>query len=240
MISETDPPLFNLSRYSAFSYECKRCLKCCHDKRISLTPYEVLRLARNLGLTTKQFIAEFTVEAGTILRFRSDDGACSLLNEHGCSVHSDRPAACRMYPLGGSFGFAGGEKFARLTPHPESTGIYGTAATLQRDDTVASFLSGQDIAPYQRANQRYAELLTRLIPLVAGCITAALECETAAGEATTEDETATYSAFEIAEWFDVDTVVGQFCAKKQIPIPSDLDAQIDLHIQAIEEWCEEF
>jgi Fe-S-cluster containining protein len=205
-----------------------------------LTPYEVLRLARNLGLTTKQFIAEFTVEGGTILRFRSDNRACSLLNEHGCSVHSDRPAACRVYPLGGSFDFGGGEKFALLTPHPESAGVYGTTATLQRGDTVASFLNGQDIAPYQRANQRYAELLTRLIPLVAGCITAALECETPAGEASTEDETAACSAFEIAEWFDVDTIVEEFCAKKKMPVPTDLDAQIDLHIQAIEEWGEEF
>src|SRR5215207_1172173 len=92
---------YNLTRESSFSYSCNRCKKCCYNKRIRLTPYEVLRLARNLEITTKEFISQFTAEGGTILRFRSEDGGCSLLEEEGCTVHADRPGACRIYPLGG-------------------------------------------------------------------------------------------------------------------------------------------
>jgi Fe-S-cluster containining protein len=235
---------FDLTGESGFSYSCNRCKKCCHDKRISLSPYEILRLARNLRLTTKEFISQFTEEQGTILRFRSEDGACSLLGEEGCTVHADRPGVCRIYPLGGFFQLEGQETFALLAPHPESLGVYGTPATFKQSDTVASFLDAQGIAPYHRANKRYVELLTRLVPLIAECVTKQPgNGANQAGDDSTEPTgdlrvAAVCSESEIAEWFDVDTVVKNFCSKENIPIPSDLDTQIELHIRAMEEWAQ--
>lgn len=221
---------FDLTRESSFSYSCNRCKKCCYDKRIRLTPYEILRLARNLRLTTREFISQFTEEQGTILRFRSEDGGCSLLGEEGCTVHADRPGVCRIYPLGGLFELEGAETFALLTPHPESLGVYGTPATFKPSDTVASFLDAQGIAPYHRANRRYVELLTRLLPLIAEHVTIRRDNEPAAEINSSE--------LEIAEWFDVDTVVENYCSKANIPVPTDLDAQVELHIRAMEEWAQ--
>jgi Fe-S-cluster containining protein len=220
---------YDLTRESSFSYTCNRCKKCCYDKRIRLTPYEILRLARNLRIATKEFISQFTEEGGTILRFRSEDAGCSLLGEEGCTVHADRPGACRIYPLGGSFQLAGQETFALLTPHPESLGVYGSPATFKPGDTVASFLDAQGIEPYHRANKRYVELLTRILPLIAVEVTRKSENEATAN--------VNCSELEIAEWFDVDTVVENYCSKKNIPIPTDLDSQIELHIEAMEEWA---
>jgi Fe-S-cluster containining protein len=221
---------YNLTRESSFSYSCNRCNKCCYDKRIRLTPYEILRLARNLRMTTRDFISQFTEEGGTVLRRRSEDGGCSLLGEEGCTVHADRPGVCRIYPLGGLFQLEGEEKFALLTPHPESLGIYDTSVTFKPNDTVASFLDAQGIAPYHRANKKYVELLTRLAPLV-------VEYATSRGnnKASTDINC---SELEIAEWFDVDTVLEHYCSKENVPIPTDLDAQIELHIRAMEEWAQ--
>ena len=236
---------YNLTRESAFSYSCNRCKKCCHDKRINLTPYEILRLARNLRITTGEFISKFTEEGGTILRFRSEDRGCSLLGEDGCTVHADRPGACRIYPLGGSFQLDGQERFALFTPHPESLGVYGTPDTLKPGDTVASFLEAQAIAPYHEANKRYVELLTRLLPLFAGYVTtrrlgedrpdAAGNDSVLAGE---DPAAGVCSELEITDLFDVDKVVENYCLKLNLPIPADLDTQIELHIKALEAWAQ--
>src|SRR5258708_24912318 len=200
---------FDLTRESSFSYSCNRCKKCCYNKGIRLSPYEILRLARNLRLTTKEFISQFTEEGGTILRFRSEDGGCSLLGEEGCTVHADRPGVCRIYPLGGFFELESQEKFALLDPHPESLGVYGTPATFEPGDTVASFLDGQEIAPFHRANKKYVELLTRLLPLIAEHVTNRKDSE-ASGEINC-------SELEIEDWLDVDTVVENYCSKANIP-----------------------
>lgn len=232
---------YNLTRESSFSYSCNRCKKCCYDKRIRLTPYEILRLARNLEVTTAEFISQFTAEGGTILRVRSEDGGCSLLGDDGCTVHSDRPGACRIYPLGGLFQLDGQETFALLTPHPESLGEYGTPANFKSSDTVANFLDAQGIEPYHRANKRYVELLTRLLPLIAQQLNETPSEGT--GEYAVESgsnlpaETVCYES-EIAAWFDVDAVVETYCSKENVPIPLDLDKQIELHIRAMEEWAQ--
>jgi hypothetical protein len=138
------------------------------------------------------------------------------------------------------------ETFALLTPHPESLGEYGTPATFKSSDTVANFLDAQGIEPYHRANKRYVELLTRLLPLIAEYVTKQRLNETpseGAGEYAVEsgsnDPAETVcSESEITAWFDVDAVVETYCSKENVPIPLDLDKQIELHIRAMEEWAQ--
>ena len=84
--------------------------RCCADVTIVLTPYDVLRLARHLGLHTRLFLEKHTANPITkdlhlpivMLKMRADDEAkrCPFLADQGCSVYHDRPWACRMYPLG--------------------------------------------------------------------------------------------------------------------------------------------
>jgi hypothetical protein len=54
---------YDLKRDTAFSYRCNGCKNCCHDKAIRVIRHEILRLARRLGASTIQFIADYT-EAG--------------------------------------------------------------------------------------------------------------------------------------------------------------------------------
>lgn len=82
---------------------------CCSDVNIFLSPYDVLRLRRRLGMGSKEFLEQHTmlpIQADmrtpvVMLRMGDDEARnCHFLTEAGCSVYQDRPWPCRMYPLG--------------------------------------------------------------------------------------------------------------------------------------------
>src|SRR5215470_9862277 len=101
-------------RSEAFDYVCRRCLKCCHHQRIQLNPYELARLARNLGLTTTEFRAAWTEHGDGLALRQTETGACVFLGSEGCTVHPDRPLVCRLYPLGRHVSADGSEAFSRI------------------------------------------------------------------------------------------------------------------------------
>ena len=92
-------------------FQCRKGIDCwnacCSNIDITLTPYDVVRLKRRLGLSSTQFLRDYTVPyemekdgiAG--VKFRPVDGgtACRFMGAEGCGVYSDRPTACRYYPV---------------------------------------------------------------------------------------------------------------------------------------------
>ena len=80
---------------------------CCKNIDISLTPYDILRLKRHLGISSTEFLELFTLPyeiekdgiAGVKLRPVEAGTACQFMTEAGCSVYQDRPTACRDYPV---------------------------------------------------------------------------------------------------------------------------------------------
>jgi len=80
---------------------------CCKHADIQLTPYDILRLKDNLGISGTEFLKKHTVpfemdkDGIPGIKLRTDDeGACLFVTEEGCSVYKDRPTACRYYPVG--------------------------------------------------------------------------------------------------------------------------------------------
>jgi Fe-S-cluster containining protein len=132
---------FDMERDSPFSYACHACNRCCCNKAIRVSPYEILRLARYLCIPTTQFIENHTEAGGTVLR-STENGDCGFLGERGCSVHPDRPLACRIYPLARWVSPDGEESFGHLTPHPKTKGVYGISGTVQ------DYLDHQQLAPF--------------------------------------------------------------------------------------------
>jgi Fe-S-cluster containining protein len=135
-----------MERGSKFSYVCNRCGLCCRDKVITLSPYDVIRIARAVKVTTGTVVARYTMRRGSLLRFLLD-GRCAALDGPRCTIHSGRPLACRLYPLGlerapGADGAGYVERFLQLEPAAGSLGVYGVAGT------IAEFLDGQGIDPY--------------------------------------------------------------------------------------------
>ncbi len=74
---------------------------------VTLAPYDIIRLKNNLGISSSEFLNNYTVPfeldghgvPGVKLR-TTDAGACKLMTDEGCSVYQDRPTACRYYPVG--------------------------------------------------------------------------------------------------------------------------------------------
>jgi Fe-S-cluster containining protein len=98
-----------------FCFGCHSGLKCytrcCHDVNILLTPLDVLGLARRLGISTTEFLDQYTaipitkelhLPVVTLRMQENEDKPCPFLGdgEAGCTVYEDRPWACRMYPIG--------------------------------------------------------------------------------------------------------------------------------------------
>ncbi|MGD0075757.1 MAG: YkgJ family cysteine cluster protein [Candidatus Binataceae bacterium] len=140
-----------MKRESAFYYRCGECGRCCHDKVITLSPYDVTRMARAAGISTGDIVARYTLRRGSILRFEAD-GACPALRGARCTIHPGRPLACRLYPLGIERA-DDGERFIRLQPAEGSLGVYGD------HQTVGDFLVRQETQPYLDAIAGYERLI---------------------------------------------------------------------------------
>lgn len=100
-----------LTHDDLFHFACHDALpcftQCCRDVNIYLTPYDVLRLRRALGIPagevlvryTRSFVADPVPIPFFQLLMEPDTLRCKLVTEDGCSVYDNRPWACRMYPL---------------------------------------------------------------------------------------------------------------------------------------------
>jgi Fe-S-cluster containining protein len=83
--------------------------RCCGDVNIFLSPYDVLRMKKRLGMTSSDFLEKYAImpvqkdmrTPVVMLRMGDDDAkTCPFLTDEGCSIYPDRPWPCRMYPLG--------------------------------------------------------------------------------------------------------------------------------------------
>jgi Fe-S-cluster containining protein len=96
-----------------FKFRCHKGIqcftKCCSNIDILLTPYDVVRLKKRLGMTSDVFLEAYTymdVDPKTshphaMLKMGDDkDRTCPFLSDEGCTVYTDRPANCRYYPVG--------------------------------------------------------------------------------------------------------------------------------------------
>lgn len=138
---------------------------CCRDKRLTLLPYDVLRLSRGLGCGTGAFLgmyAELEIEAASgwpTVRIRlAHDGRCPFVRAGGCGVYADRPTCCRIYPLARAVG---------LGTDGEPTELLLVDATKDRcggfdapeTQTVEEWTRGQGLDAYRGPNERVAKLL---------------------------------------------------------------------------------
>lgn len=145
-------PQHESARQEAFGYRCNACSRCCQHKVIQVNPYEVARLARHTGKTFAEFRAECTEDGkGAILRRTEDTDTCIFLGEKGCSVHSNRPLVCRLYPLGRRASADGTETWLRVEPHPQTAGVYS------KNGTIGDYITAQGALPFMHAADAYAQ-----------------------------------------------------------------------------------
>ncbi len=155
----------------SFSFACHpgvACFtECCRDLELALSPYDVIRLSRGLGISRALFLERHAMTAvipeeplpQVLLAMNEEDGGrCPFVTEAGCRVYADRPAACRAYPLARGTGTAPDgsrtEHYALIhEPHCQ-----GFTDRVKREFSPRSWLADQGLAPYNRAN----DLMRRL------------------------------------------------------------------------------
>jgi len=140
--------------------------ECCRELELALHPYDVLRLARCLGITTAAFLDRYAlVEQGAddlfprVFLAMVNDGraSCPFVSTQGCLVYEDRPAPCRTYPLGRGASLQEGGTVAIFHVLLTEPHCRGFAEATEQD--VALWTAGQGLAPYHRMN----DLLLRLV-----------------------------------------------------------------------------
>jgi len=98
---------------SKFQFKCHKDIecfnKCCRHADMLLTPYDVLRMKKRLGLSSDEFLKKYTYvhideissHPFAVLKMNDDEeGKCLFVTPEGCSIYEDRPANCRYYPVG--------------------------------------------------------------------------------------------------------------------------------------------
>ena len=100
-----------LSLEDRFRFSCHNghsCFNtCCADINNFLTPYDLLRMRRATGLSSGEFLKEYTIpliaDEGlplVVLKMMEDERrSCSFVTSDGCKIYQDRPWSCRMYPV---------------------------------------------------------------------------------------------------------------------------------------------
>lgn len=216
-------------------------------------------MSRVLGIGTTEFLSRYTEQGGTALR-TAEDGRCVFVCPDGCRVHARRPLVCRLYPLGRKTDGEGRESFAMYAPQPDCEALIG------RDGTVAEFLESQGVGPYFVWSRHYGEIYRRMIELLgraepdpelgqegepeAEQSTAAGMEPSQRGELRARSDTGAEAEPEtgpteepapaphLSTWQDIDASLAEYCAAKGLIPPADIEAAVDLHIRAMEEWLE--
>lgn len=140
---------------------------CCADVNIFLSPYDVLRLKKRLGISSTEFLETYTllpvqkdmVTPVVVLRMEDDEKrSCPFLTPQGCGVYSDRPWPCRMYPVGLATsrdtpdGWRG-ERFYFLLKEEGCKGFQEA-----REWTIGEWLEDQQVAAFDEWGEGFKEL----------------------------------------------------------------------------------
>ena len=135
--------------------------QCCQDVTIVLTPYDMARMKRGIGISSDEFLDRYTIiipKKGhliplVILKMNEKDKRCPFVSQDGCSIYENRPWPCRMYPLDmnddGTF---------RLITSPSR------CLGLKEDHEwrIGEWLVDQGVVPYDEMNGLFSEITTPL------------------------------------------------------------------------------
>lgn len=145
---------------------CSRKGTCCHGNQVLLNPWELARLAHEKNISASEFRAAFCIQGGSVLHFNGKKdqrgkAACGLYTENfGCSVHTARPLACRLFPLGRQVQHEKAEYIFQGTTFPC---LNGCSEVLDLPKiTVADYLEGQETADFELAQDAYLEIMQNL------------------------------------------------------------------------------
>jgi len=156
-----------LTEEDVFQFACGQnapCFtECCADVNIALTPYDVLRMRKRLGISSGEFLDRYTIVPFSkdqkfpvvLLKMRDDERkSCHFVGDEGCEIYDNRPWACRMYPVGvASPGAEEEEKFYFILREEDCRGHEQGQSW-----TIASWMKDQGVVEYDVLGEEFKEI----------------------------------------------------------------------------------
>jgi Fe-S-cluster containining protein len=150
--------------------------KCCSDINILLTPYDIIRMKKRLGISSEEFLDKYThmelddKSKQPLVRLNMLDDRekkCAFVTPEGCTIYTDRPANCRYYPIGQGImrketgkGPAN-EEFYFFIREPHCLGYLEATQW-----TIQSWKDDQEVSLYDEMNREWREVQLRRNPLL--------------------------------------------------------------------------
>lgn len=150
---------------------------CCGGIKIILTPYDILMLTKRLEIPSHEFIHKYTQPTylektdipGVEIKMREDDNKCPFVTPDGCTVYSDRPSACRYYPVGMADFHEGGRRDGEgeeITTKEENFFFlvkedYCKGHEEDKEWTVAEWRADQGVDHRDEMNKEWLRLIMR-------------------------------------------------------------------------------
>jgi Fe-S-cluster containining protein len=167
-----------LSLDTKFKFRCHKGVKCftkcCRGINILITPYDIIRMKKRLGISSEEFLEKYTYmevdekSSHPLVRLKmlgDDEKRCPFVASEGCTIYSDRPANCRYYPVGQGIMRKGtneepvNEEFYFFIREPHCLGY-------QEDTewTIQSWKDDQEVSLYDDMNREWKEIQLRRHP----------------------------------------------------------------------------
>ncbi len=145
--------------------------ECCGNIKIVLTPYDILQIRKRLHMEAAEFLHVYTEPTylektdfpGVMIRL-TEEGRCPFIKSktEGCMIYTDRPTACRYYPVGmanfheGAQEGQNAEQFYFVVKEPHCRGF-----AEDKIWTVKEWREDQGVDVRDRMNMGWMELVMR-------------------------------------------------------------------------------
>jgi len=177
-MKDVDPTQLTLK--SEFKFRCHKGIpcftKCCGNINILLTPYDIIRMKKRLGISSEEFLEKYThmelddKSKQPLVRLKMLDDqekTCHFVTPDGCMIYTDRPANCRYYPIGQGIMRKETEKgpvneeFYFFIREPHCLGYQENT-----EWTIQSWKDDQEASLYDEMNREWKEVQLRRNPLL--------------------------------------------------------------------------
>lgn len=159
-----------LSENDRFAFDCRKELTCfthcCHNLNLILYPYDIIRIKNHLGVSSDRFLdthADVVLREGNylpdIFLRMSEDGQkpCPFLADAGCSIYSDRPGTCRMFPVEQGM-FFDAQSQTNRNIYFYRPPVFCQGSEEKKVMTIRSWIKYQNALPYIHMATLWAEL----------------------------------------------------------------------------------
>jgi Fe-S-cluster containining protein len=96
----SDRHLRHLAESIQDQIDCTKCANCCREGEAGVTPRDIEKLSKFIGVTREEFREQFTMRASDneLILKRSEGTGCVFLKDNLCTVYEARPRSCADYP----------------------------------------------------------------------------------------------------------------------------------------------